>query len=146
MDRAERGRPIDILFVGSEPADLRATPATLRTDGITNAVDVVASVPEALEYLHRRGDYAEVRRPDVLLLDHDTAGGTSVELREATAPVGEDGPVQIVGLHTESCPDGGADGSNHRCLEKPVDGVEFIDVVVGLQDVWVRIVTGPRRE
>lgn len=143
MDTAERGRPIEILFVGSEPGDVRSTRSALRADGIANAMSIVPSVSDALAYLHRRGDYADVDRPDVVLLDHDSADDERGELHEAVAALYEDAPVPIIGLRSEGCPDG---DSTHPCLEKPVDGVALIDVVVEVGNIWVRIVNGPRRE
>ncbi len=65
-------KPIHILLVEDDPADIRLVREALSEGRITNSLDVVRDGVEALDYLHRRGKYAEPRTPTppgLVLLD-----------------------------------------------------------------------------
>nr|WP_309138761.1 response regulator [Haloterrigena gelatinilytica] len=51
------------------PGDVRLTKELLKETGYDPTVHVVSDGPDALEFLSRRGDYADAPRPDAILLD-----------------------------------------------------------------------------
>jgi two-component system response regulator len=65
-------RPIDILLVEDDPADIRLVREALGDGRIQNRLYVVRDGVEALDYLHQRGDRAEPAanpRPGLIILD-----------------------------------------------------------------------------
>ncbi|HTX58784.1 MAG TPA: response regulator [Verrucomicrobiae bacterium] len=60
---------IDVLLVEDSPADERLTREALRGGAIRARLTVVSDGVEALCYLRREGQYGDVRRPDLVLLD-----------------------------------------------------------------------------
>lgn len=58
-----------ILLVDDNPADANLTCEVLATSERPAEVSTVADGEQALEFLHRSGQYAEVTRPDLLILD-----------------------------------------------------------------------------
>lgn len=62
-------RPVEILIVEDNPADLMLTKTALRDAGIVHEVSVVRDGERALARLRRQGRYVGANRPDVVLLD-----------------------------------------------------------------------------
>src|SRR5690242_16690991 len=62
-------RPIEILLVEDNAADVELTQEAFAESKIFNSIHVVSDGVEAVEFLQRRGPYAKAVRPDVILLD-----------------------------------------------------------------------------
>jgi len=62
-------KPLDILLVEDNPADVRLTREAFHEGKILNNLMVAKDGVEAMEFLHRRGQYAGAARPDLILLD-----------------------------------------------------------------------------
>lgn len=62
-------RPIEILLVEDNPADVRMMREALFLAEIQHHLAVVTDGEEALLYLNRQDKYAHATRPDVVLLD-----------------------------------------------------------------------------
>jgi chemotaxis family two-component system response regulator Rcp1 len=58
-----------ILLVEDNPGDVRLTEEALAEGKMRIELDVAQDGVEALEYLHRRGRYANAARADIVLLD-----------------------------------------------------------------------------
>ncbi|MHC4403832.1 MAG: response regulator, partial [Planctomycetota bacterium] len=69
MSRDIVGRPMEILLVEDSLADAGLTIEALKDGGIPCRVSLVRDGEEAMEFLHRRGIFAQVPRPDLILLD-----------------------------------------------------------------------------
>jgi CheY-like chemotaxis protein len=63
------GKPVEILLVEDNPADIRLAREALREWKLNNTLHVVMDGDEALAYLRREGEYASATRPDMILLD-----------------------------------------------------------------------------
>ena len=62
-------RPIEVLVVEDNEADVHLTTTALRDARITNRVHVVADGEQAIAFLNHEGAYADAPRPDLVLLD-----------------------------------------------------------------------------
>ena len=63
------GRPIELLLVEDSEPDVRLTKEALHEAKVRNRLWVVEDGVEAMEFLQRRGQYADAPRPDLILLD-----------------------------------------------------------------------------
>lgn len=61
--------PIEILLVEDNPADVRLTQEALKEEKLHNNLSVVNDGVEAMAFLRKEGQYANVPRPDLILLD-----------------------------------------------------------------------------
>jgi CheY-like chemotaxis protein len=61
--------PIDILLVEDNPGDVRLTQEALRDAKVSTRMYVVSDGVQAMAFLRHEGDYANVPRPNLILLD-----------------------------------------------------------------------------
>uniref|UniRef100_A0A8A2VL42 Response regulator n=1 Tax=Haloterrigena alkaliphila TaxID=2816475 RepID=A0A8A2VL42_9EURY len=59
----------DILLVEDNPGDARLTVEILRELGWNSTVHITTDGDEALDFLHRRGEYTDAPRSELILLD-----------------------------------------------------------------------------
>jgi CheY-like chemotaxis protein len=139
-------QPIEILMVEDNPGDVRLTREALKDAKVANVLNVVEDGVAALDYLHRRGEYEHVRRPDLILLDLNLPkkNGREVleELKEhptlKTIPVvilttsrAEEDVVRAYSLHANCY------------IMKPVDFTQFASIVRSIEHFWLSVVMLP---
>src|SRR4051812_24241643 len=65
----QSGTPVEILLVEDNPGDVRLTIEALKEGKVRNRLNVAKDGVEALDFLYRRGAFANAPRPDIILLD-----------------------------------------------------------------------------
>jgi CheY-like chemotaxis protein len=90
-----------ILLVEDSPEDFEATERALRKAGLKNPIYRCADGEEALDFLHRRGSYADAAdapRPGIVLLDLNLPGtdGREVLSEIKTDPALKQIPVVVL--------------------------------------------------
>lgn len=147
--RSRRVRPLQILLVEDNPADIELTRQCFRESRTPNEVHAVSSADTALAYLKRAGDWARAPRPHLVLLDLNMPG---VDGREILAFIKSDPdlltiPVVIL---TTSDADIDVDGAYrlraNSYLRKPSDLDEFVELADAVCSYWGRYVVWPPGE
>ena len=141
------GRPANILLVEDNPGDVRLVEETFKDACLANDLHVVTDGDEAIEYVYQRGEYADAPRPDVVLLDWNLPrmGGDEVlaELKAESAlrsiPV-----IVLTGSQAQEDVVRSDELQANAYVTKPVEPVEFIEVVQSFEEFWLRIVRLPR--
>lgn len=64
-----RVKQIDILVVEDNPGDARLIMEVLKSNKIYNSLHVVKDGVEAMDFLNRNGEFAEMPLPDLIFLD-----------------------------------------------------------------------------
>lgn len=139
-----------ILLVEDNPQDERLTLRALRRISIANAIDVVRDGAEALDYLLRRGAYAELADeplPAVVLLDIMLPKMSGLEVLAALREHARTRNLPVVVL-TSSDEDSDVlqsyrSGANSY-VRKPVDAGEFTEAVARLGLYWLLLNQPPR--
>jgi CheY-like chemotaxis protein len=140
------GQPIDVLMVEDNPGDVRLTQEALREAKVRNNIYVVTDGVEALAFLRRQGRYADVPRPDVILLDLNLP---KKDGREVLAEIKADpnlGRIPVVVLTSSEAEEDILKAYNlhaNAYVAKPVDLEKFIAVVKAIEDFWLEIVKLP---
>jgi CheY-like chemotaxis protein len=147
MTNARATKPIEILLVEDNPADVRLTKEALREGKVRNRLHVAEDGVVAMSFLRREGDFTDVPRPDLVLLDLNMPrkGGREVlaEMKGdpqllripvvvLTTSSDERDILESYGLHANSY------------VTKPVGLEAFIEVVRSIEDYWLEIVKLPR--
>jgi CheY-like chemotaxis protein len=143
------GRLINILLVEDNPADVRLTEEALKeTANALARLHVVMDGSEALEFLHKQGEFASAPRPDLMLLDLNLP---RVDGRQVLAEVKSDPDLRripVVVLTTSPSEDDIVGAYNQHVnsyIRKPVDLDEFLAVLKAIDDYWLGSVALPPR-
>lgn len=139
-----------IMVVEDSPEDFEATLRGLRKAGLKNPVIHCEDGDEALDYLHRRGQYAVPEsspRPSVILLDLNLPGTDGREVLEDVKQDASLRSIPVIVLTTsdderdvEACYRAGA----NSFVKKPVNLEGFLDAIAQLKDYWLEIAILPK--
>lgn len=139
-----------ILLVEDSPEDFETTQRAFRRSGLKNPIIRCADGDEALDFLYRRGGYADpdkAPRPGVILLDLNLPGTDGREvLSEIKAdPVLKQIPVIVLTTSSDerdvnACYRAGASSY----IQKPVDLEGFMKAIERLNDYWFEVVILPK--
>ena len=144
--RPRTGRVIEILLVEDNPGDVRLTREALREGKVLNNLNVATDGHEAMEFLHREGEFGDVPRPDLILLDLNLP---KKDGREILAEIKADESLKripIVVLTTSQAEKDVIQSYNlgvNCYITKPVDLDQFIYVVKSIEEFWLTVVTLP---
>jgi CheY-like chemotaxis protein len=104
---------------------------------------------EALDYLHQRGEFAEIEkapRPGMILLDLNMPGTDGKEVLQEIREVPELRKIPVIVLTTSTderdvaaCYELGA----NSYIEKPVSLSGYVDAIQRMKDYWFKIVVFP---
>ena len=140
-------RPIEILLVEDNEADLVLTKRALqRSAKVTNRVAVAHDGAEALDYLFRRGAFAQATPPDLVLLDLNLPKFSGLEVLQQikSNPATSHLPVIIMTGSDAEADIAKAYSLHASCyLTKPVKLESFLKAVASLADFWLTIVKLP---
>jgi len=139
-----------ILLVEDSPEDFEATRRAFRKSGLKNPVVLCTDGDQALDFLHRRGRYADPAlspRPGIILLDLNLPGTDGRQVLEEIKQDEGLKQIPVIVLTTSNdqrdvaaCYRAGANSYVH----KPVDLEGFMKAISRLNDYWFEVVILPR--
>ena len=138
--------PIEILLIEDNPGDARLAQEALKESKINNTLNIVSDGLAALDYLYRRGKYADVVRPDIIFLDLNLPGKDGREILEEIKADTDLRAIPVVILTTSAAEEDIARtyAAHANCyVTKPVDFEQFSKVVHSVGDFWFTIVKLP---
>jgi len=140
-------KPAEVLLVEDNPGDARLTQEALKEGKVLNVVHRASDGEEALEFLHREGTFADVPRPDLILLDLNLP---KKDGREVLAEIKADPDLKripVVILTTSKAEEDilrTYDLHANCYITKPVDLEQFLRVVQSIEDFWLAVVQLPK--
>jgi len=143
------GHRFDILVVEDNPEDYETTRRAFAKAGMLNPMHRCKDGDEALDYLFRRGAYADAEkspRPGMILLDLNLPG---TDGRQVLAEIkADDGLRSIPVIVLTTSTDERDIQDCYRCgansyMQKPVDLGGFMEAVQRLADFWIGVVILP---
>lgn len=146
MNKLRGGKPVEILLVEDNGADVRLTKEALKEGKVLNNLSVVANGVEAVDFLRRKGKYADSPRPDLILLDLNLPKKNG---REVLGDIKQDPdfkriPVVVLTISKSEEDIMKSYNLHANCyISKPVGLDKFIDVVKSIEDFWLTIVKLP---
>ena len=138
-----------ILLVEDSPEDFEAAKRAFRRSGLKNPIIRCSDGDEALDFLFRRGRFADAPRPGVVLLDLNLPGtdGREVLAEIKAAPQLKHIPVIVLTTSSDdrdvqACYRAGASSY----IQKPVDLDGFMRAIERLNDYWFEVVILPKAQ
>ena len=139
-------RPVEILLVEDHPGDVELTREALKEGKISNNLNVVEDGVQAMAYLRREGRYADATRPDLVLLDLNLP---KKDGREVLAELKADAALKAIPVVVLTTSEAERDivksyELHANCyISKPVDLLQFVQVVKSIDDFWLTVVRLP---
>jgi CheY-like chemotaxis protein len=144
----DQSEAIEVLLVEDDPGDVLMTREAFEQHKLRNTLHVVSDGVEALSFLRQEGEYANVPRPDLVLLDLNLPRKDG---REVLAEIKADPQLRrtpVVVLTTSEAEEDvlrSYDLHANAYVAKPVDFDRFIDVVRRIDSFFVTVVKLPNR-
>jgi CheY-like chemotaxis protein len=138
---------IEVLLVEDDPGDVLMTREAFSDHKVANTLHVVTDGVSAMEFLHKRGEYAEAPTPDLMLLDLNLP---KMDGREVLAAVKGDPTLRQIPVVVLTTSDAEEDVLRsyelhaNAYVTKPVDFDRFIEVIRQIDDFFVTVVRLPR--
>jgi len=139
---------IHILLIEDNEGDILLTEEALSTSKIENVVSVVRDGWEAILFLEKKQSYIAAETPDLILLDVNIP---KLNGHEVLANIKSNPKIQhipVIMLTTSSSEhDILKSYQNHvNCfITKPVETLEFLDIISSIEDFWTSIVQLPKK-
>ena len=146
IDAVRIGKPVEILLVEDNPGDVRLAKEALKDARVLNNLRIAKDGQEALDFLHREGNYTGAPHPDLILLDLNLP---KKDGREVLAEIKTDKDLKripVVVLTTSKAEEDilrSYDLQANCYITKPVDLDEFIKVITSIKNFWLTIVKLP---
>jgi CheY-like chemotaxis protein len=144
----DRSEPdvVDVLLVEDDPGDVLMTREAFEHYRIRHPLHVVADGEQAISFLRKKGEYASVPRPGLILLDLNLPRRNGIEVLAEVKADQALLEIPVVVLTTSQ-----ADEDVARCyslhanayVSKPVDFERFIEVIRQIDDFFLSLVRLP---
>lgn len=141
-------KPISILIVEDNPADVRIVQEVLKNGKVYVNLVVADDGEDAMSYLRKEGKYKDVELPDLILLDlnmpkmsgHEVLAEMKIDENLKHIPVivmtiskSDEDVLKSYNLHANAY------------IVKPVELDQFISAIKSIEDFWFTIVKLPPR-
>lgn len=146
MNHEAKIKLADILLVEDNPGDVRLAKEALKESKLLNKLYQVEDGIKAMAFLRQEGEYSDVPRPDLVLLDlnlpRKNGGEVLAEIKMdetlkripvviLTVSRAEEDVLKSYNLHANCY------------ISKPFDMEQFVKVVKSIEDFWFSIVKLP---
>jgi two-component system, chemotaxis family, response regulator Rcp1 len=141
------GKPIEVLLVEDSPGDVRLTQEALREANRAIHLHVASDGVEAMAFLRKTGNFAQMPRPDLILLDLNLP---KMDGREVLAQIKSNDELRTIPTIILTTSEAEADivksyQLQANCfLSKPVQLADFENLVKSINDFWLTKAKLPR--
>jgi CheY-like chemotaxis protein len=137
---------VDVLLVEDDPGDVLMTREAFEHYRIRNNLYVVGDGEQAMNFLHRTGDYADMPRPGLVLLDLNLPRRNGLEVLAEMKADSELLSIPVVVLTTSQADEDILRSYSlhaNAYVSKPVDFERFIDVIRQIDNFFLTLVKLP---
>ncbi len=139
-------RPVEVLLVEDSPADVRLARDALLAGSVPKNISVVTDGAQAIDFVRRRGAFSKAPRPDIVLLDLNLPKRDGIEVLREIKGDPELRPITVIVLTTSQFPkdvNTAYEESANCYIVKPVDLDHFYQVMNGIEEFWMTLVSLP---
>ncbi len=140
-------RTVEILLVEDDEGDVLIIREAFRHYQIRNALHVVSDGDRALQFMHRKGEYAQAPRPDLILLDLNLPRRNGHEVLAELKSDPELRVIPVVVLTTSQADEDILRSYSlhaNAYVSKPVEADSFMSVVRQIDNFFGSVAELPR--
>ncbi len=147
MSSFRYGKPIEILMVEHNPHDVELVQKILRDVEVKTNMRIAKDGVEALSFLRREGEYANIPRPDLILLELNLP---KKDGREVLKQIKSDRSLKSIPVLVLTTSQDKEDVllayslQANSYITKPIDKDQFVRVIKSIEEFWLSIVKLPR--
>jgi CheY-like chemotaxis protein len=148
MSVPEQVESIEVLLVEDDPGDVVLIQEAFADNKVRNRLHVVSDGVDALRFLRQEDEFADVPRPDLILLDLNLPRKDGREVLAEVKGDPELRSIPVVVLTTSKAEEDilrSYDLHANAYVTKPVDFNRFIEVVRQIDEFFVTVVKLPNR-
>ena len=137
---------VEILLIEDNPGDARLTREALKEGKVRNNLNHVTDGVEAMNFLHKKDNYANSPRPDLIILDINLPRKNGIEvLAEIKADENlKSIPVVILSISKAEEDIIKTYSLHANCyIIKPMDLIKLFEVVHSIESFWLTLVRLP---
>ncbi len=140
------GKVFEVLLVEDNAADVRLTQEALNETKLPYQLHVARDGVEAIRFLRREGEYADVPTPELILLDWNLP---KMDGREVLGEIKGDAalrsiPVVVLTTSRAAIDIAHAYDLHANCfITKPVNVFQFFEVISAVEQFWLQTATLP---
>lgn len=138
--------PIEILVVDDNPGDLRLIQEAIKDSNVASRLHTAKDGQEALAFLRKEGPYADVPRPNLVLLDLNMpiVGGLEVlRVIKGTPSLMTIPTVILTSSMGAKDIQGCYEAHANAYLVKPTELESFSSMLASIQAFWLTLATYP---
>jgi len=139
----------NILLVEDNPGDVRLTQEAMKESKSRCILNVVGDGEEAIMYLQNKGEYSEVPRPDLILLDLNLPKLSGREVLQRIKQMDQVKSIPVVVLTTSTAQEDivSSYALHANCyITKPSDLDDFIGAIQQIETFWLSLASLPSPE
>lgn len=131
-----------ILLVEDNDGDIQLTLDAFEESKVKTNISVVKNGRDALDFLHRRGDFANAEKPDLILLDINIPIFNG---HEVLADIKQDPGLKripVIMLTTSSNPkdiNKAYENHSNSFVTKPIEMEDFLAAILKIEDFWLQL-------
>jgi len=135
---------IHILLVEDNEGDIILTLEAFEECKIKTEISVAKNGKEALDFVFKRGAFANVKKPDLILLDINLPIFNGHEVLRQIKTDADLKKIPVIMLTTSSNQKDISDAYEHHCnsyIKKPLEISEFLSAVLKIEEFWLQLTT-----
>ena len=142
-------KPIDILLVEDRPGDADLAREALEESKFRNNLFVVDDGVKAMDFLHKKEQFADMPRPDLIILDLNLPRKDGREVLKEIKSDDHLKRIPVVILTTSKAEEDVIKTYNLHAncyITKPLELDKFMEIVNAIEHFWMNIVVLPKNQ
>jgi CheY-like chemotaxis protein len=135
-------KPAHILLVEDNEGDIVLTMEAFEESKVKTEISVVKNGKDALDFLFKRGDFVDARKPDFILLDINIPIYNGHEVLKQIKTEHSLKKIPVIMLTTSSNQRDIEEAYKNHCnsyVKKPLDMDEFLEAILKIEAFWLQL-------
>lgn len=140
----QKTKSAHILLVEDNEGDILLTLEAFEECQVKTDISVAKNGQEALDFLYKRGSFANVTKPDLILLDINIPIYNGLEVLQQIKTDEELKKIPVIMLTTSSSPKDVDQAYGSHCnsyVKKPLEIAEFLQAILKIEEFWLQLTT-----